>query len=160
MDQLENTLDILKEFLALLVILDIDNWFGRFFEIHLNNYYDKVTRKSNYMTFKTTQETKNTMYEYLLVFVALIATVHSAEISFSKNLCDNFDNHYYEQFKTNDGELENHQRTFAGKFFFFTLIISSLCFFLFSIPGIGVRVIRLFERSCKCSKCISKISKS
>ena len=84
MDQLGSTLDILKEFLAILVILDIDNWFGRFFEIHLNNFYEKITGKSNYMTFKTTQETKNTIYKYVLLFVALTAIVLTIELLVAK----------------------------------------------------------------------------
>jgi hypothetical protein len=46
-------MEVLIEFVGLLVLVEIDNWAGNLFEVHLDNYYPSILHSNKYLVFKT-----------------------------------------------------------------------------------------------------------
>jgi hypothetical protein len=47
-------MELLIEFLGLMVLVEIDNYSALIFELHLDNYYQETSHASKYLFFKTT----------------------------------------------------------------------------------------------------------
>jgi hypothetical protein len=47
-------MELLIEFIGLLVLVEIDNWAGILFELHIDNYYPETSNFKQYLGFKTT----------------------------------------------------------------------------------------------------------
>lgn len=68
----DDIVSILMDFLGLLVITEIDNWYGFFFEIILDAFYKKETiMNPEYLQFTTDSISQASCCIYILIFVML-----------------------------------------------------------------------------------------
>jgi hypothetical protein len=84
--------DLLQNFVSFLIIIEIDNWAGFLFELHLDNYYEDMVNAEEYLVFEIKQVTKNAVYIYTMLFVVLTTIYNLAGwIIYEYDYCPNYD---------------------------------------------------------------------
>ena len=67
--------ELLMEFLGLLVVNDIDNWIGMIYEFFLDTFYEELMQNESYLIFQTSKLNKVCVFIYMtLLWVVFVIT--------------------------------------------------------------------------------------
>lgn len=85
------------DFVSLVVITDIDNWFGAFFELLLDAIYQEETIDNpEYLDFQTDSLSKVSSFFWVIFNITIVIALTSTGVyRFLKKMCPNLE--YYQQ---------------------------------------------------------------
>ena len=82
------------EFIGLLVVNDIDNWIGMYFEHCLDTFYEDITISENYLFFNTNKMNKIGTFLFIMVWSVSNVIWYIFDSAYNKGICENIDTQY------------------------------------------------------------------
>lgn len=89
---MDNPIDILKEFVGLIALVEVDNWAGTLFELYLETFHQDIMEAKDYCVFDTCYEIRTASYYHVMwlllsyFFLFFCITVDRYAV-----ICPNFD---------------------------------------------------------------------
>ena len=89
---MDDPVDIMKEFVGLIALVEVDNWAGMLFELYLETFHEKLLTLKDYLVFETDFESKAASYYYtLIIMVSYLTLTISGVIDSIAVHCPRFD---------------------------------------------------------------------
>ena len=139
---MDNPIDILKEFVGLIALVEVDNWAGTLFELYLETFYQDIIKAEDYCVFETCYEVRTASYYHIMtLLISYFVLFFCITVDRYSVICPNFD--LIEDISKIEEEIVNLEHTekpylkfnqFLEVFLFIAIIIAILFPFLIMKP--------------------------